>query len=397
MHGTVGLSPTSMLTLASLLLSALSHLACGDTTCDVFDEVSALQVSSGLTLATSSSVRSSSAQLPLQDGLSEGDAFARAAKTEQEALSLAEQALQVAAQAQSTQRVAKAKKMYAALGVQASGAHSTGERQSMGLQETEQHPAMVDRAAPVTSADVSEAQRSQLQVALGVEKLQNAARTEKIRQMPVELYQQFSSGDPLLTRAGEKREAEDVTREVSETPLVDKRIVLGLELCPLLGCIGITRFYLRSWISGMVQMLVFACSCGVLGTIWGFVDMIILVINALTDQTAIDTFFMTARFENQTEDTANLIGMIVPLVWLIYQCLCCFGCYRFYSHIGRNRGDNSVEQAPEQRVSRIERHIKKEQQEAAKMASLQTRVAEVPDSPPASTDKKFCPSWTCGR
>lgn len=262
MHAGGGLAQSVMRNVWSPLILLYFHRGYSDTSCNTFDEISALQVSSRV-LVAGSSAPTSSIQLPPSDASSEDVALARAARTEQEALKLAEQALQLAAAAQRTERAERTNEFY--------------------LDSVER-----ERATRVARD----------------ERAPNAAELAKLAAL--------------------------VADEQANVAVVDKRIVLALELFPLAGSIGLTRMYMNCWITGLAQAVVFCLSCGMLGTIWGMVDMVILVYSAFAHQSSINILAMVANFTHRNDNITWILACIVPCMWLFYLCLCSFGCYHFY-------------------------------------------------------------------
>ena len=62
----------------------------------------------------------------------------------------------------------------------------------------------------------------------------------------------------------------------------DKDWVVTLLLCLFLGCLGVHRFYVGKVGSGIAQILVVICTCGI-GAIWPFIDLIMIICGNFTD------------------------------------------------------------------------------------------------------------------
>ena len=91
-------------------------------------------------------------------------------------------------------------------------------------------------------------------------------------------------------------------------PSKDKVKLMVIELIPLVGCLGVDRIYLDCPISGLIKMGVCICTCFIGGVIWGAIDGIAILFNALTSQTVLNTLGMSADFSNSNIHAAKVPG-----------------------------------------------------------------------------------------
>jgi len=104
----------------------------------------------------------------------------------------------------------------------------------------------------------------------------------------------------------------------------NKIILLVLEMVPLCGPLGIDRFYLGGWRLGIVKLAVCICTCFIGGVVWGTVDAVAVMVNALNRSRSIDTLGMTASFRPVEIEPAYTLG-VVTLILQITFC-CCGTC-----------------------------------------------------------------------
>jgi len=91
--------------------------------------------------------------------------------------------------------------------------------------------------------------------------------------------------------------AESVGQDESEDPPEKSKIVLMvIEMCPLCWLFAIDRFYLGNTGLAIAKLAVSLGSCFIGGLIWGLVDFIIIISNALRQEETLHAAGMTAKF-----------------------------------------------------------------------------------------------------
>jgi len=63
----------------------------------------------------------------------------------------------------------------------------------------------------------------------------------------------------------------------------DKSKLAAALLAFFLGCFGIHRFYLGHTTIGIIQLVLCVFTCGIIPTIWGWVDMVLILTGSLKD------------------------------------------------------------------------------------------------------------------
>mmetsp|Transcript_9873 Transcript_9873/g.21706 ORF Transcript_9873/g.21706 Transcript_9873/m.21706 type:complete len:368 (-) Transcript_9873:65-1168(-) len=106
-------------------------------------------------------------------------------------------------------------------------------------------------------------------------------------------------------------------------PVKNKVVLMFLEMFPIFGPFGIDRFYAGDTTWGVVKLVVSLATCLTGGLIWGYIDAMIVIINALRMQPYIYFLGFKAQF-SQDE--------LVPAWWLAlftlifhFLCFCCCG------------------------------------------------------------------------
>jgi len=94
------------------------------------------------------------------------------------------------------------------------------------------------------------------------------------------------------------------------SPKKSKTVLLALEMCPLSWLLGIDRFYLGNIGLGIAKMSVCICTCGIGGIIWGFIDFVTIMTNALKKEEAISTLGMHATFGAEHVETAFVLAIL---------------------------------------------------------------------------------------
>mmetsp|Transcript_8407 Transcript_8407/g.19796 ORF Transcript_8407/g.19796 Transcript_8407/m.19796 type:complete len:239 (+) Transcript_8407:86-802(+) len=114
----------------------------------------------------------------------------------------------------------------------------------------------------------------------------------------------------------------------------NKVVLLIIELIPPLGCLGVDRLYLGSIVTGCIKLGVCVCTCFIGGAIWGIIDGIVILLNALNKEESIDSLGMSASFGESEVDTAQTLGWVMLALWLL------LGLFAVLFH--RTRLPNSV-------------------------------------------------------
>lgn len=63
----------------------------------------------------------------------------------------------------------------------------------------------------------------------------------------------------------------------------DKSKLAAALLAFFLGCFGVHRFYLGHTTIGIIQLVLCVFTCGIIPTIWGLIDMILILTGSLKD------------------------------------------------------------------------------------------------------------------
>jgi hypothetical protein len=126
---------------------------------------------------------------------------------------------------------------------------------------------------------------------------------------------------------------------------IDKATLMSLEAFPMLGALGVTRFYMGCWVTGALQGLSSAISLGIVGNIWAFVDFLLLEKNSFNDDCYIDVFGMHANFEQgklpsgqrghgeySSIQSAQHISYVCIATWALYISVMCCVYYRFFRY-----------------------------------------------------------------
>jgi len=165
---------------------------------------------------------------------------------------------------------------------------------------------------------------AQLDALIQQEKATVASQDEAIREMKT----------PMLPPQSLSQEKTMPRRKPSPSPAetsdddnwkVDKAVLLAMEFLPFLGALGVPRFYMGCWMTGTLQLIVCCLSCGIVGHIWGLIDLILIVHNALNGSNSIHAFGMHADFVEGSLETAKTLAWMAIVIWVIYGCGVCFG------------------------------------------------------------------------
>jgi len=113
-----------------------------------------------------------------------------------------------------------------------------------------------------------------------------------------------------LTQAEELEEGPATSKTVK-----DKSALLALELFPPAWLLGLDRFYLGSFRTGIAKVLVSLLTLSLGGFAWGLVDFSAVVLNALRKEESIHVLGMHVDFTPNTLQAAFVLA-VVDLVML---------------------------------------------------------------------------------
>lgn len=100
-------------------------------------------------------------------------------------------------------------------------------------------------------------------------------------------------------------------------PHRNKVVLASIELVFPLTWFGLDRLYLGQPIMAGLKMLSFFCTCGVVGTIWAFLDMFVIAENCLLGEKCLHQFGMGACFGDDVQiSIATVLGILVVIVWI---------------------------------------------------------------------------------
>mmetsp|Transcript_66686 Transcript_66686/g.124554 ORF Transcript_66686/g.124554 Transcript_66686/m.124554 type:complete len:235 (-) Transcript_66686:95-799(-) len=97
----------------------------------------------------------------------------------------------------------------------------------------------------------------------------------------------------------------------------NKVALLIIELIPPLGCLGVDRLYLGSIVTGCIKLAVCVCTCFIGGAIWGIIDGVVILLNALNKEESIEALGMSASFAESEVETAQTLGWVMLALWLL--------------------------------------------------------------------------------
>lgn len=108
-------------------------------------------------------------------------------------------------------------------------------------------------------------------------------------------------------------------------PLLNKNkiFLVILEIVPLCGPLGIDRFYLGNFSLAIAKCAVCICTCFVGGIIWGTIDAIVVIVNALGRKRSLNTLGMAAVFKESQVEPAFALA-VVAIIFQVFFCCCGF-------------------------------------------------------------------------
>lgn len=125
--------------------------------------------------------------------------------------------------------------------------------------------------------------------------------------------------------------AATTTLPLEDVWTVDKSVLMALEFIPILGAFGIPRMFMGCWVTGMLQALTSFLSGGIVGSVWGLVDFIILANNSLKREAYIHNFGMHANFlPGQDLESAHTLAWWGIGIWTVYYCCLAAGYVKFF-------------------------------------------------------------------
>jgi len=100
-------------------------------------------------------------------------------------------------------------------------------------------------------------------------------------------------------------------------PHRNKIVLASIELVFPLTWFGLDRLYLGQPIMAVLKMLSFFCTCGVVGTVWAFLDMFVIAQNCLLGEQYLHQFGMGAWFGDKLQiNIATVLGILIVIVWI---------------------------------------------------------------------------------
>jgi len=106
----------------------------------------------------------------------------------------------------------------------------------------------------------------------------------------------------------------------AEPPKRSKVVLMLLEIIPPCGQLGIDRFYIGAWKTGLAKLCVCICTCLVGGLVWGLVDAMIVIMNCLGRDKSIDVFGMQASFTADEVETAHALAVVGVAIQFLTCC-----------------------------------------------------------------------------
>lgn len=187
--------------------------------------------------------------------------------------------------------------------------------------------------------------RQQLQPSLAVRDDDKFERANATKSRSVAMQAQSVVETSAATAGKGERSSSDIGSEeeeeeqpVRDAPKKNKVVLMVLEMIPLAGPLGLDRFYLGATGTAVAKLTVCICTCLVGGLLWGLLDALIVIANALGRKPNISTLGMVATFgEDQIEPSFAL-----ALIAIILQVFVCCGGRRLllvaYDRVGK-KGD----------------------------------------------------------
>jgi len=102
----------------------------------------------------------------------------------------------------------------------------------------------------------------------------------------------------------------------------NKVILAIINIFPLLTLCGVDRCYMGSWLLGCLKGITLGGICFQFGGfgIWGIVDYIIFMFNALGSYTSIDMLGFVAEWEEGTVTPAFWLAVFMIVKWILLHC-----------------------------------------------------------------------------
>jgi len=125
----------------------------------------------------------------------------------------------------------------------------------------------------------------------------------------------------VVTRSVRSASAIAEGREESKPPTKNKNVLMVIEMFPLCWLFAVDRFYLGNIGLGIAKLAVSLGTFFVGGAIWGLVDFIIIMNNALRQQQTLHSAGLSANFPESQLQTAFVLAivdilMIPVFIWL---------------------------------------------------------------------------------
>lgn len=181
--------------------------------------------------------------------------------------------------------------------------------------EAEAQPA----AAKPSPPEESEERGSVLEMAAAVEAVLHEAKATAAAAQAV-AAETASSSTPRAASLAEEQatsaENAEASRKVAETKETTEAspksslVLLLIELFPITWILGLNNFYLGNIGLGIAKLLVSVFTLGLGGLIWGGIDFIAIIANALAHKESIHVLGMNAQFEKGMADKAYAMAVL---------------------------------------------------------------------------------------
>jgi len=118
-----------------------------------------------------------------------------------------------------------------------------------------------------------------------------------------------------------------IKTHITGSPKKNKITLIALEIAPLLGPLGIDRFYLggATDVLAWSKFAVCVCTCFVGGLVWGLVDTIAVITNCLQRQPSINILGMQAKFSSGQLTSAHALAVFAIVFHTLFCIAGCFG------------------------------------------------------------------------
>jgi len=114
----------------------------------------------------------------------------------------------------------------------------------------------------------------------------------------------------VVTRSARGQSAAEADQKESEPPTKNKIVLMVIEMFPLCWLFAVDRFYLGNIGLGIAKLSVSLGTCFIGGAIWGLVDFIIIVHNALRQEQTLHAAGLSAQFPKSQLHMAFVLAIV---------------------------------------------------------------------------------------